>query len=149
MGDEEYIVEAILNRRYNEIKKRYEWRVKWEGWDMDNCTWEPIENLEHNTVFLSYIEKKSCLKTKLGDNTKQRDQEETIGLKEDEKESLENRLEGDLKQFRKQGRKLLSQKKNIFRQKVRINSSFFSKIINIFYKKIKSTYSTQKIVEVY
>jgi len=34
--EEEYIVEAILKRRYNEINNRYEWKVKWEGWNMDS-----------------------------------------------------------------------------------------------------------------
>lgn len=118
--EEEYIVEAILKRRYNEMQKRYEWKVKWEGWDMGNCTWEPIENLEHNTVFLSYMEKqnrsfKVLKKRKTEENNlnqrkkQKRNPQEIINSEEFENTNiqtnqieklvLENSIEGKLKPF--------------------------------------------------
>ena len=37
-----YEVEKILSKR---IKPKLEYLVKWEGWDFQDATWEPIENL--------------------------------------------------------------------------------------------------------
>jgi len=54
MSEETYNVEAILAERYNRRQRRKEWKVKWEGWGMKDCTWEPIENLETNLVWLEW-----------------------------------------------------------------------------------------------
>lgn len=42
---EEYVVEKILDKRYNRKKKRVEYLIKWTGYDSESeNTWEPIEN---------------------------------------------------------------------------------------------------------
>lgn len=39
--EQEWIVTDITSRRYNKLKKRYEWKTIWEGGEI---TWEPKEN---------------------------------------------------------------------------------------------------------
>ncbi|VBB29773.1 unnamed protein product [Acanthocheilonema viteae] len=43
--DEEYVVEKILDKRYNRRKKRVEYLIKWAGYDNESeNTWESAEN---------------------------------------------------------------------------------------------------------
>lgn len=42
--EEVFEVEAILDYRVNEGKE--EFKVKWKGFSMKDCTWEPSINLE-------------------------------------------------------------------------------------------------------
>ncbi|EFO18180.2 hypothetical protein LOAG_10315 [Loa loa] len=43
--DEEYVVEKILDRRYNRRRKRIEYLIKWAGYDNESeNTWESAEN---------------------------------------------------------------------------------------------------------
>ena len=41
---EYYTIEKILDRRYN--GGRLEYKIKWEGYPMNESTWEPMKNLE-------------------------------------------------------------------------------------------------------
>ena len=44
MGDNDiYYVEKILDRR--KVNDRLEYKIKWEGYPMNQSTWEPLENL--------------------------------------------------------------------------------------------------------
>ena len=46
MSEEEYYdVEKILDRR--KINGKYEYKIKWEGYPIDESTWEPLKNLKH------------------------------------------------------------------------------------------------------
>lgn len=45
-----YQVEKILDKK--KYKGVWKYKVKWEGWSMNDCTWEPIENLEGQAMFL-------------------------------------------------------------------------------------------------
>ncbi|WWD15887.1 hypothetical protein CI109_100311 [Kwoniella shandongensis] len=51
-GDPLYVVEKVVGRRATgrvpgELHQRtFEYLVKWEGYDMDECTWEPPDHLE-------------------------------------------------------------------------------------------------------
>ena len=40
-----YEVERIIERRC--IKGKYEYKIKWKGYDLSECTWEPIKNLKN------------------------------------------------------------------------------------------------------
>ena len=42
--DNFYNIEKILDRRKN--KNRLEYKIKWEGYPLSQCTWEPLENLQ-------------------------------------------------------------------------------------------------------
>uniref|UniRef100_A0AAF5RTU7 Chromo domain-containing protein n=2 Tax=Wuchereria bancrofti TaxID=6293 RepID=A0AAF5RTU7_WUCBA len=45
--DDEYVVEKILDKRYNRRKKRIEYLIKWAGYDNESeNTWESAENCE-------------------------------------------------------------------------------------------------------
>lgn len=50
--DEEYVVEKILDKRYNRRKKRVEYLIKWAGYDNENeNTWESAENCVSSSFF--------------------------------------------------------------------------------------------------
>ena len=40
-----YNVEAIMARKYESKRKTYVYLVKWAGYDEDQNTWEPKQNL--------------------------------------------------------------------------------------------------------
>ncbi|XP_075237257.1 chromodomain-containing protein chromator isoform X3 [Lycorma delicatula] len=42
---EEFVVEKIVSRRFNQKKKQYEYLLKWEGYPPEQNTWEPEENM--------------------------------------------------------------------------------------------------------
>jgi len=48
--DNMYIIERILDRK--KIKNKLMYKIKWEGYPMDQCTWEPIENLKTAIEFV-------------------------------------------------------------------------------------------------
>lgn len=54
--DDFYVIEAILEKK----KQRGIWKykVKWEGYPMDQCTWEPRENLQNCKELLEQFEAK-------------------------------------------------------------------------------------------
>merc|ERR1712032_969931 len=48
--EDEYIVEKILDKK--KVNGKIKYKVKWEGYDnLDDCTWEPKENLK-NVLYL-------------------------------------------------------------------------------------------------
>ena len=44
-GEELYDVEEILDWKWKDDKQRMEYRIKWDGYDSADNTWEPLENL--------------------------------------------------------------------------------------------------------
>ena len=46
----EYEVEKIVNKRIRNGKVEY--KIKWAGYSMDECTWEPLKNLENITKMI-------------------------------------------------------------------------------------------------
>lgn len=49
-SQEEYMVEAITNKRVRNGRTEYE--VKWQGYSDNEKTWEPIENLQTVMTFV-------------------------------------------------------------------------------------------------
>lgn len=45
-SDEEYVVERILAKRFNPKKKCFEYLLKWEGFTLEQNTWEPAEHMD-------------------------------------------------------------------------------------------------------
>lgn len=45
VGEEEFVVEAVLGERYNKKKKMKEYLLKWKGYSDAENTWEPETNL--------------------------------------------------------------------------------------------------------
>ena len=45
MSNEYYNIEKILDRK--KVNGKIHYKIKWEGYPMDQCTWEPLENLEN------------------------------------------------------------------------------------------------------
>lgn len=58
--EDEYIVEKILDKK--KVGGVYKYKVKWEGYDEADCTWEPKENLEN--VFYLVEEYENLIKKK-------------------------------------------------------------------------------------
>ena len=45
MSEDLYKVEKISNKKFCDSKQQWIYLVKWEGYDTDESTWEPEENL--------------------------------------------------------------------------------------------------------
>ncbi len=57
MAEEEYTVEAILEKRTNR-KGKLEYLVKWENYPVSQSTWEPLEHLENSMDLIRDFEAK-------------------------------------------------------------------------------------------
>ena len=55
--DEIYQVEKIVDKKYWEEDACYKYLVKWEGYDDDENTWEPAENLNMVKKLVDAFEK--------------------------------------------------------------------------------------------
>ena len=53
---DEYEVEKIVDKRVKNGKVEY--KIKWAGYSMDECTWEPLKNLENITKMIENYNKK-------------------------------------------------------------------------------------------
>lgn len=42
---QEFIVERVVARRFNQKKRQFEYLLKWEGYPPEQNTWEPSENM--------------------------------------------------------------------------------------------------------
>jgi hypothetical protein len=56
MEDEEYEVEAILDRKL--LYRKLHYVIKGRGYDMDSSTWEPLENLVNSSVLIEEFDRK-------------------------------------------------------------------------------------------
>ncbi|XP_046390787.1 titin isoform X2 [Ischnura elegans] len=61
---EEYAVEKILAKRFNHRWKRHEYWIKWEGYSMNQNTWEPAKNLATCQDLLEEFERKELEREK-------------------------------------------------------------------------------------
>ena len=97
MAEVYYIVEKILDRR--ELNGKLEYKIKWKGYPLSQCTWEPVENLEnvHQLMeeydrlhpFKNGEEKSKKIKKSENDKEKKKieeKKEENIVINENEKE---------------------------------------------------------------
>lgn len=53
--EEEYVVEAIRNWRYNLEKRRKEFLIKWHGYPESQNSWEPESNLNCQQVMDEFV----------------------------------------------------------------------------------------------
>ena len=58
-GEQEYEVEAILAHR--RFRGKYQYLVKWKGYDSSENTWEPENNLTHMEELLNEYKKRRKL----------------------------------------------------------------------------------------
>ncbi len=63
-----YAIEKILDRR--KIKDKYQYKIKWEGYPMTQCTWEPIENLKNALYLVEEFNKNHPMKNNKSKNNK-------------------------------------------------------------------------------
>ena len=63
-----YTIEKILDRR--KIRDKYQYKIKWEGYPMTQCTWEPIENLKNALYLVEEFNKNHPMKNNKSKNNK-------------------------------------------------------------------------------
>ncbi len=59
--ENEYFVEKILDKK--KYKDVWKYKVKWVGYTNDDCTWEPIENLQSCLDLVEKYEQEKAIKT--------------------------------------------------------------------------------------
>lgn len=69
-AEEEYIVENIIDKRI--VKGKVEYKIKWEGYDMTENTWEPEENLTCPALIKEFEEKWKIKEAKLKSKEKEK-----------------------------------------------------------------------------
>jgi hypothetical protein len=65
--DPEWEVEQILDHRSRDLKrgKKVEYYVKWLGWGVEHCSWEPESNMTNCTRLVNeYLKYKASIKVK-------------------------------------------------------------------------------------
>ena len=62
--NEEFEVEKILKQRKNE-NNGFEYLIKWKGYEINESTWEPEENLVGCKILLSQFKRKSFKRKKI------------------------------------------------------------------------------------
>ena len=72
-----YNVEKILDRR--KAKNKLLYKIKWEGYPMNQCTWEPLENLKTVWELVEEYDKSHPMKT----NKKGSNKNNFLGKKKD------------------------------------------------------------------
>jgi len=89
--DEEYIVEKIIDKK--KVGSIWKYKVKWEGYTEEDCTWEPKENLKNVKYLIDEYEAKHGEKEKskseksifLKNKTKRNNPNSNNSFKDDEK----------------------------------------------------------------
>jgi len=61
---EEYMVEEVIGKRLNH-KGQTQYLIKWEGYPVEDSTWEPLENLTNIKSLIKFYEEKSKKKQEL------------------------------------------------------------------------------------
>lgn len=62
-----YQVEMILDDRFSQELQRQEWLVKWEGYTVEESTWEPLANVDGNVKFADYQDAKAAEPSNIAD----------------------------------------------------------------------------------
>ena len=104
MGDNDiYYVEKILDRR--KVNDRLEYKIKWEGYPMNQSTWEPLENLRTAMELVEEYDREHPFPKKLTGKKKNR------AKKEEVKEELTEKIVYKILPVQEKKKRLRNQKK--------------------------------------
>ena len=97
MTEEYYNIEKILDRR--RVNGKFEYKIKWEGYPMNQSTWEPMKNLENARPLIEEYDKTHPInvdsetpRKKENNNKKKKINEEIISENEQDQQ---NKKESD------------------------------------------------------
>ncbi len=57
LAEDEYVVEKIMDRKWDAATKKYLYFIRWAGFNSDWDTWEPEENLDCEDILKAFNEK--------------------------------------------------------------------------------------------
>ncbi len=111
MGDNDiYYVEKIIDRR--KVNDRYEYKIKWEGYPMNQSTWEPLENLRTAMELVDEYNNEHPFPKKLIGKKKNRTKKEEAKESPEKKENPIQQVQ-EKKEEIEQPKEELDQNKNI------------------------------------
>lgn len=131
MSNNIYKIEKILERRI--VNDKYEYKIKWEGFPLEESTWEPIKNLENALTLITEFDKAHPL---------------IIDKKKEETDYTNNKkINEEINNENKNNEEILHEKKEIVPQEEKDEEN--SKIL-IFENEVtyKVDYSLKKVVRV-
>ena len=100
-----YEVERILNRK--KIKGKYKYLIKWKGYSMKECTWEPLSSLEN---IKDYVEQFDAA---IDNNNYIKEEENKENENIDNDKIIKEKTKINNKRFIKQKRKLSEEENKV------------------------------------
>ncbi len=100
MTEEYYNIEKILERR--KVGNKFEYKIKWEGYPLNQSTWEPMKNLQNAHELIEEFDKTHPIdvesetpkkKENTNNNKKKKIEEEPIKEIKENDEELKNQKE--------------------------------------------------------
>ena len=119
-GEVYYNIEKILDRK--KVKDRQLYKIKWEGYPMEQCTWEPIENLQNALILIEEYNKAHPIKSKKTNKSnktkKEKKEEKLLGIKRKDQETQKIQENTNQPQIQNNNNIIPNNKNNIEENKI-------------------------------
>ena len=139
-----YEVEKILDRK--KIKGKYKYLIKWKGYSMDECTWEPLSSLENIKDYVEQFDA-AIENDKYIHLEEEIKEEDEIKDENKENENIDNIINTSSKDKTKKNKKLIKKKRKLSEEVNKENDKENNSIIEE-KEKEKNKVNNKKIIEI-
>ncbi len=138
-----YNIEKILDRR--KVHGKYEYKIKWEGYSMNECTWEPMKNLESAKELVDEYNRSHPISNGQKTNKKEQKKKDSNSFinkkqkrKEEKEEIKDEKIEKDEKE--ENGEKIQEESPNEKQEDTQLKINFEESKPPVNEKRDESTY---------